>query len=46
MNADFGGCRARACALSSDFIDYCGDLHEPAELKGDYLAEDPCAFIN
>jgi AdoMet-dependent heme synthase len=36
-----GGCRARAYGLSSDFIDYCGDLHEPAELKGDYLAEDP-----
>ena len=40
-----GGCRARAYGLSSDFIDYCGDLHEPAELKGDYLAEDPwCVF--
>ncbi len=36
-----GGCRARAYGLSSDFIDYCGDLHEPAELKGDYLTEDP-----
>jgi radical SAM protein with 4Fe4S-binding SPASM domain len=36
-----GGCRARAYGLSSDFIDYCGDLHEPGELKGDYLAEDP-----
>ncbi|MCW3995694.1 MAG: radical SAM protein [Candidatus Bathyarchaeota archaeon] len=36
-----GGCRARAYGLSSDFIDYCGDLHEPAELKSDYLAEDP-----
>ncbi|MCW4007882.1 MAG: DUF520 family protein [Candidatus Bathyarchaeota archaeon] len=36
-----GGCRARAYGLSSDFIDYCGDLHEPAEVKGDYLAEDP-----
>ena len=40
-----GGCRARAYGLSSDFIDYCGDLHEPAELKGDYLAEDPwCVY--
>lgn len=40
-----GGCRARAYGLSSDFIDYCGDLHEPTELKGDYLAEDPwCAY--
>jgi AdoMet-dependent heme synthase len=36
-----GGCRARAYGLSSDFIDYCGDLHEPVELKGDYLTEDP-----
>jgi radical SAM protein with 4Fe4S-binding SPASM domain len=36
-----GGCRARAYGLSSDFIDYCGDLHEPAEVKGDYLTEDP-----
>jgi radical SAM protein with 4Fe4S-binding SPASM domain len=36
-----GGCRARAYGLSSDFIDYCGDLHEPEELKGDYLTEDP-----
>jgi radical SAM protein with 4Fe4S-binding SPASM domain len=40
-----GGCRARAYGLSSDFIDYCGDLHEPAELKGDYLNEDPwCVY--
>jgi radical SAM protein with 4Fe4S-binding SPASM domain len=40
-----GGCRARAYGLSSDFIDYCGDLHEPAEVKGDYLAEDPwCVY--
>ena len=41
-----GGCRARAYGLSSDFIDVCGDLHEPAELKGgDYLAEDPwCVY--
>jgi radical SAM protein with 4Fe4S-binding SPASM domain len=40
-----GGCRARAYGLSSDFIDFCGDLHEPAELKGDYLAEDPwCVY--
>lgn len=40
-----GGCRARAYGLSSDFIDYCGDLHEPGELKGDYLAEDPwCVY--
>jgi radical SAM protein with 4Fe4S-binding SPASM domain len=40
-----GGCRARAYGLSSDFIDYCGDMHEPAELKGDYLTEDPwCVY--
>ncbi len=40
-----GGCRARAYGLSSDFIDYCGDLHVPAELKGDYLTEDPwCVY--
>jgi radical SAM protein with 4Fe4S-binding SPASM domain len=36
-----GGCRARAYGLSSDFIDYCGDLHEPSEIKSDFLAEDP-----
>ncbi len=41
-----GGCRARAYGLSGDFIDFCGDLHEPAELKGDFLAEDPwCIHI-
>jgi radical SAM protein with 4Fe4S-binding SPASM domain len=40
-----GGCRARAYGLSSDFMDYCGDLHEPTELKGDYLTEDPwCVY--
>ena len=40
-----GGCRARAYGLSSDFIDYCGDLHEPVEAKKDYLAEDPwCVY--
>ena len=40
-----GGCRARAYGLSSDFIDYCGDLHEPSDLKSDYLAEDPwCVY--
>ncbi len=40
-----GGCRARAYGLSNDFIDYCGDLHEPAELKSDYLTEDPwCVY--
>jgi radical SAM protein with 4Fe4S-binding SPASM domain len=40
-----GGCRARAYGLSNDFIDYCGDLHEPAELRRDYLTEDPwCVY--
>jgi radical SAM protein with 4Fe4S-binding SPASM domain len=40
-----GGCRARAYGLSSDFIDYCGDLHEPSEAKKDYLTEDPwCVY--
>jgi AdoMet-dependent heme synthase len=40
-----GGCRARAYGLSADFIDYCGDLHEPSELKNDYLTEDPwCVY--
>jgi radical SAM protein with 4Fe4S-binding SPASM domain len=40
-----GGCRARAYGLSNDFIDYCGDLHEPTDLQSDYLAEDPwCVY--
>ena len=40
-----GGCRARAYGLSSDFIDYCGDLHEPSDQKRDYLTEDPwCVY--
>jgi radical SAM protein with 4Fe4S-binding SPASM domain len=40
-----GGCRARAYGLSSDFIDYCGDLREPTELNGDFLSEDPwCVY--
>jgi radical SAM protein with 4Fe4S-binding SPASM domain len=40
-----GGCRARAYGLSSDFIDYCGDLHIPGEQKKDYLTEDPwCVY--
>ena len=41
-----GGCRARAYGLSSDFIDFCGDLHEPTALHGDYLAEDPWCIYN
>jgi radical SAM protein with 4Fe4S-binding SPASM domain len=36
-----GGCRARAYGLSSDFIEACGGLHEPHELEGDYLGEEP-----
>lgn len=41
-----GGCRARAYGLTRDFIDICGGLHEPEELKGDYLAEEPwCPYI-
>ena len=40
-----GGCRARAYGLSNDFIDYCGDLHEPSEARSDYLTEDPwCVY--
>jgi radical SAM protein with 4Fe4S-binding SPASM domain len=40
-----GGCRARAYGLSSDFIDYCGDLHEPTKQNGDFLTEDPwCVY--
>ncbi len=40
-----GGCRARAYGLTSDFMNTCGDLHEPKELKGDYLAEEPwCTY--
>ncbi len=40
-----GGCRARAYGLSSDFIDYCGDLHVPGRQKSDHLAEDPwCVY--
>jgi radical SAM protein with 4Fe4S-binding SPASM domain len=40
-----GGCRARAYGLSNEFIEYCGDLHVPTELKSDYLTEDPwCVY--
>lgn len=40
-----GGCRARAYGLTSDFLDVCGGLREPTELKGDYLAEEPwCTY--
>ncbi len=45
FNKICGGCRARAYGLSSDFIDYCGDLHVPTEQKKDYLTEDPwCVY--
>ncbi len=36
-----GGCRARAYGVSTEFMDFCGALHEPTETGGDYLAEDP-----
>ncbi len=40
-----GGCRARAYGLTS-FVDVCGGLQEPGDLKGDYLAEEPwCPYI-
>jgi radical SAM protein with 4Fe4S-binding SPASM domain len=40
-----GGCRARAYGLTGNLIDVCGGLHEPTELKGDYLAEEPwCTY--
>ncbi len=36
-----GGCRARAYGVSTDYIDFCGALHNPTETRGDYMAEDP-----
>lgn len=36
-----GGCRARAYGVSTNFMDFCGALHEPIEFQSDYLAEDP-----
>lgn len=36
-----GGCRARAYGLSSDFIEACGSLHEPEDLRGDFMGEEP-----
>jgi radical SAM protein with 4Fe4S-binding SPASM domain len=36
-----GGCRARAYGVSTDFMDFCGAIHNPAETLGDYMAEDP-----
>ena len=41
-----GGCRARAYGLSSDFIEACGGLHEPEDLKGDFLGEEPWCPYN
>lgn len=40
-----GGCRARAYGVTTDQMDFCGALHEPTDMKGDYLAEDPwCTY--
>lgn len=40
-----GGCRARAYGVTTEQMDFCGALHEPTEMKGDYLAEDPwCVY--
>ena len=36
-----GGCRARAYGVNVENMDFCGALHEPTEMKGDYLADDP-----
>jgi len=36
-----GGCRARAYGVTTEQMDFCGALHEPEELRGDYLEEDP-----
>ncbi len=36
-----GGCRARAYGVPTEHMDFCGALHEPTEMQGDYLAEDP-----
>ncbi len=36
-----GGCRARAYGVTTELMDFCGALHQPSELRGDYLAEDP-----
>ncbi len=40
-----GGCRARAYGVTTDYMDFCGALHKPIEMRGDYLAEDPwCVY--
>ena len=36
-----GGCRARAYGVTTELMDFCGALHAPTEMRGDYLAEDP-----
>ena len=36
-----GGCRARAYGVTTEFMDFCGALHKPTEMQGNYLAEDP-----
>jgi len=36
-----GGCRARAYGVTTENMDFCGALHEPTKMRGDYLAEDP-----
>jgi radical SAM protein with 4Fe4S-binding SPASM domain len=43
--AKCGGCRARAYGLTTEFMDACGALHEPKELQGDFLQEEPwCTY--
>ncbi len=40
-----GGCRARAYGLTTEFMDACGSLHEPHDLQGDFLEEEPwCTY--
>jgi AdoMet-dependent heme synthase len=44
-NSICGGCRARAYGVTTEQMDFCGALHEPTEMKGDYLTEDPwCVY--
>ncbi|MCB2172883.1 radical SAM protein [archaeon] len=40
-----GGCRARAYGMTTEFMDACGSIHEPHELQGDFLEEEPwCTY--
>ncbi|MCW4016086.1 MAG: radical SAM protein [Candidatus Bathyarchaeota archaeon] len=40
-----GGCRARAYGVTTEHMDFCGALHEPTQMQGDYLADDPwCVY--